>query len=281
MNKRLKTWALVLPATLFLLAFFVYPLVDGLQSSLRPDTHAYSLGNYIEFFSRPYLRDTIFTTFKLAIPATLLSLLLALPCAYFMRNPSSWQKWTTIVFLLPITLGPVLVADGMLTYFSNIGWFWQIADALGLHSHIALIHSFAGVLISLVIAGFPFAFLFLLSFVSGIDPNLSRAAATLGASPWRQFRHIYLPLLIPGLRTTAILIFVQSFAVFPSALLLGLPSGATRVMSIAASHAAFEDYNYSMGNAISILMGVIQFAAVGLLLLMTSKAFRGSSAGFK
>jgi putative spermidine/putrescine transport system permease protein len=280
-NARHRALLLALPAALFLLAFFAYPMLAGLDSSLRPSRHGYSLHNYVHFFATPELRDTVWTTFRLAVPATVLSLLLALPCAYFLRAPSRLQKFSTIVFLLPITFGSVLVADGMLSYFSNNGWFWQLAGLLGVHARVALIHSFSSVLISLVIGGFPFAFLFLLSFISGIDPNLERAAATLGAGPWRQFRFIVAPLLVPGLRMTAILVFVQCFTVFPSAVLLGIPAGATRVMSIAAAHAAFEDYDYSMGNAISVLMGLIQFASVGLLLLSTRKAFRGSSAGFK
>ncbi len=62
-----------------------------------------------------------------------------------------------------------------------------------------LTHNYWGVLISLIVSGFPFAFLLTLSYVTGIDPTLARAAATLGASPWQQFRQIYLPLLMPGL----------------------------------------------------------------------------------
>ena len=83
----------------------------------------------------------------------------------------------------------------------------------------------AGVLISLVISGFPFAFLLILSYITGIDPGLARAAATLGADPKAQFRHIYLPLLAPGLAMCFCLAFVQAFSVFPSAVLLGSPAG--------------------------------------------------------
>ncbi len=107
-----------------------------------------------------------------------------------------------------------------------------------------LTHNYWGVLISLIVSGFPFAFLFTLSYVTGIDPTLASAAATLGASPWQQFRRIYLPLLMPGLTMTACLSFVQAFSVFPSAVLLGAPAGPTRVMSIAAAEAAFESYDY-------------------------------------
>ena len=79
-------------------------------------------------------------------------------------------------------------------------------------------------LISLTISGFPFAFLLILSYITGIDPVLARAAATLGADRAAQFRYIYLPLLAPGLAMCFCLAFVQAFSVFPSAVLLGAPA---------------------------------------------------------
>src|SRR3546814_16022311 len=94
----------------------------------------------------------------------------------------------------------------------------------------------------------------LLAYVTGIDPSLSRAAATLGASPFAQFRRIYLPLLVPGLVATFCLVFVQAFAVFPSAVLLGSPAGSTRVISLAAYEAAYEEFNFSMASSIAIVM---------------------------
>ncbi|MGA0583627.1 MAG: ABC transporter permease subunit, partial [Castellaniella sp.] len=99
--------------------------------------------------------------------------------------------------------------------------------------------------------------------------TLARAAGTLGAGPWSQFRLIYLPLLVPGLSMAAALSFVQAFAVFPSAILLGAPAGPTRVISIAAYEAAFEQYDYGMASAIAIVMGFVQ-----LLIVCAIFAFR-------
>ena len=74
--------------------------------------------------------------------------------------------------------------------------------------------------------------------------------------PRARFRYILLPLLLPGLAITFCLSFVQDFAVFPSAVLLGAPAGPTRVISLAAYQAAFEEYDYSMASAIAMIMGV-------------------------
>ena len=142
-------------------------------------------------------------------------------------------------------------------------------------------HNYWGVFISLVISGFPFAFLLILSYVTGIDPVLSRAAATLGATPLRQFRHIVLPLLTPGLAMTFCLCFVQAFSVFPSAVLLGAPAGPTRVISLAAYEAAFENYDYSMASAIAMVMGAVQLAVVVFVLGLRGFAYRGPVSGGK
>jgi putative spermidine/putrescine transport system permease protein len=137
------------------------------------------------------------------------------------------------------------------------------------------------VLISLVISGFPFAFLLILSYVTGIDPVLARAASTLGADPKAQFRHIYLPLLAPGLAMCFCLAFVQAFSVFPSAVLLGAPAGPTRVISIAAYEAAFEQYDYSMASAIAMIMGFVQLLIVAFVLSLRNLFYKGPVTGGK
>jgi putative spermidine/putrescine transport system permease protein len=132
-----------------------------------------------------------------------------------------------------------------------------------------------------VISGFPFAFLLTLSYVTGIDPTLARAAATLGASPWEQFRQIYLPLLMPGLAITFCLSFVQAYSVFPSAVLVGAPSGSTRVISLAAYEAAFEEYDYSMASAIAMIMGFTQLAVVLAVSSTRNFFYRGPASSGK
>ena len=136
-------------------------------------------------------------------------------------------------------------------------------------------------MISLVISGFPFAFLLILSYVTGIDPVLARAAATLGADKRAQFVEIYLPLLAPGLAMCFCLAFVQAFSVFPSAVLLGSPAGPTRVISIAAYEAAFEQYDYSLASAIAMIMGFVQLVIVAAVLGLRNLMYRGPVVGGK
>jgi putative spermidine/putrescine transport system permease protein len=276
-----SSWLLVGPAVLFLLLLFVYPFVYGFALSFQPNEGG-RFANYQNFFADSRAWRTLVTTFGLALPVTIINVGLALPIAFRLRRRTKYQRWITALLVVPITLGTVLIADGMLTYFGPRGWLAQTLQLLHLYDGpIRLTHNYWGVLISLVISGFPFAFLLLLSYVTGIDPVLARAAATLGANRFNQFRHIYLPLLAPGLAITFCLAFVQAFSVFPSAVLVGAPSGSTRVISIAAYEAAFENYDYAMASTIAMIMGFAQLIVVAAVLALRRAFYRGPVSGGK
>lgn len=271
---------LVLPAVIFLLALFIYPFFYGLFLSFNPKAGG-ALANYQRFFSDSFLYGTIATTLWLAMPVTILTLLLAIPIAFRVRLMKN-QRLLTTILVIPITLGTVLVAQGLLNYLGPQGWFNRTLMAIGLiSSPVKLLHNYWGVMLSLVITGFPFTFLLTLSYLTGVDPALEQAGATLGAGPWQRFKHILFPLLLPGLAITFCLSFVQAFSVFPSAVLLGAPAGPTRVISIAAYQAAFEEYDYSMASAVAMIMGMVQLAIVVAVLGLRGMLYRGPAGGGK
>jgi len=271
---------LVLPAALFILALFIYPFLYGLALSLAPKAGDW-LANYRRFFAEPFLSETIGKTMWIAWPATLINLLLSVPVAMRVRLMRR-QRLLTTLLVLPITFGTVLIAEGLLAYLGPQGWFNRVLVGVGLASGpVRLVHNYTGVLLSLVVSGFPFTFLLTLSYVTGIDPSLEQAASTLGAGPRPRFWHIFLPLLAPGLAITFCLSFVQAFSVFPSAVLLGVPAGVTRVISIAAYQAAYEQYDYSMASAIAMIMGFAQLLVVVLVLAARGFFYRGPAGSAK
>ncbi|TCR70070.1 sugar ABC transporter permease [Bosea sp. BK604] len=271
---------LVLPAVFFVLALFIYPFLYGLFLSFTPKEGG-TFANYAKFFSDSFLYGTIATTLWLALPVTIATLVLAVPIAFRVRLLKR-QRLLTTLLVIPITLGTVLVAEGLLNYLGPQGWFNRTLMTFGLISTpIKLLHNYWGVMLSLVITGFPFTFLLTLSYLTGIDPALEQAGATLGAGPWERFKHILFPLLLPGLAITFCLSFVQAFSVFPSAVLLGAPAGPTRVISIAAYQAAFEEYDYSMASAIAMIMGMVQLAIVVAVLAARGLLYRGPAGGGK
>lgn len=276
-----RTLLLLLPGLGAVMLLFFLPFLYGLLLSFEPQKGGSPLTNYVTFFTDPYLRDTVTTTFKIALPASLFNVFFAVLIAYRMRGRVAGKRLLTTILVIPVSLGTVFVADGLLTYLGPKGWFNRVLMVLHLlNGEVRLVHNYWGVVFALIISGFPFAFLLMLSYLSGLDPTLERAAATLGAGPWQRFRRITLPLLAPGIGIAFCLAFVLDFSVFPSAILLGEPSRATRVISIAAYHAAFEQFDYSMASAIAMLMAAFELLVIALVLFWRGHLYRGAvSAG--
>lgn len=274
-----RTLLLLVPAIVFAVSLFLYPFLYGFQLSFQSKEGGL-FANYARFFSDPYLRDTIWTTLEIAMPATLINVLASIPIAYVMRGKMRGKRLLTTILVVPITLGTVLTAQGLIMYTGPAGWLNKMVSTLGITDEpLPLIHNYTGVLLSLVITGFPFSFLLTLSYLSGIDPSLEKAAATLGANWWQRFRKITLPLLAPGLAITFCLSFVMAYSVFPSANLVGDPSNETRVISIAAYHAAREEYDYPMGSAIAMIMAAVMLLVIGLVMAWRGTLYRGATGG--
>ena len=119
-----RTLLLLLPAVVFIVALFIYPFLYGLQLSFQPqpgsetvrDYGSGPFADYTHFFADPYLRDTIWTTLRLGLPAALFNVLASVPIAYRMRGRFRGKRTITTILVVPITLGTVLTAEGLLAF---------------------------------------------------------------------------------------------------------------------------------------------------------------------
>ena len=264
----MRVVSLLAPSVAYLLVMFVFPFAYGVLLSLRPKGGGVSLANYVAFFLDPWQARTIWVTASIAVPNTLLTVLLALIVAYAMRGGIWLERTITTMLVLPIALGTVLVAEGINGFYGPKGWLNQALLSLGLAEPTRLTHNYTGVMLALFLQHFPFCFLMLLGYISGIDPALEASARVLGAGPWAVFRRVMWPLIAPGVAIAGALVFVMNFGVFPSAVLVGQPAGATRTIAIAAYQEAFEHYDMPMASAIAVVMGVCQLAGLAVILFL-------------
>jgi len=277
---------LLVPAVVFALLLFVYPFAYGIGLTFQPLERTQEqwgggfFSNYLAFFQDPFLFDSVWITMRLAIPAALFNVIISIPIAFKLRGKFRGKRLMSTLLVLPITLGTVLTAQGLLIFAGRQGWLNRFLLETGIISEpLQLVNNYLGVMFSLVISGFPFAYLLISSYLSGIDPSLEAAAKTLGAN-WRQrFRRVTLPLLAPGLATTFILTFVLAFSVFPSARLVGDPGGDTRVMALMAYRAFGEQQDYAMASTIAIMMGLVELVIIGFVLFGRSFLYKGSTGG--
>ncbi|MGE5849338.1 MAG: ABC transporter permease [Candidatus Methylomirabilota bacterium] len=277
----LMAMACLAPSILYILVMFIYPFLYGIYLSLRPlKVEGFSLANYLAFFSDEYQYKTVGITFRLAIPNTIVVVACSLLLAYNMRRGIWLERTVTTILVLPISLGVILLSQGILGFYGGKGWFNQMLLGLGLlEESLVLTHNFTGVMLSLFMQQFPFCFLMLLGYISGIDPSIENSARTLGANPWTVFRRVMLPLIAPGLAIAFALVFVMSFATFPSAILLGQPTGATRTIAIAAYAQAFEMFDMPYASAIAVIMGLFQLAGLLVIILLRRRMVMAATMG--
>jgi putative spermidine/putrescine transport system permease protein len=236
----LMAMACLAPSLLYVLFMFVYPFLYGVYVSLRPlKVPGFSLANYISFFTDQYQYKTVAITFRLAVPNTIVVVAISLLFAYNMRRGIWLERTITTILVLPISLGVILLGQGILGFYGGKG----------------------------------------LGYISGIDPSIENSARTLGANPWTVFRRVMLPLIAPGLAIAFALVFVMSFATFPSAILLGQPSGATRTIAIAAYAQAFEMFDMPYASAIAVIMGIFQLAGLLVIILLRKRMVTAATMG--
>ena len=275
----IETIILLLPAVLFLATVFIYPFIYALNLSLTAATGEYTVANYINFFTDPIELKTVGNTILISLPVTILTIVLAIPIAYYMRGGIKHEKLVTFFLMIPMTLGVVLIAEGRITYFGRNGWLMLLLEKLGLiEERTGLIHNYWGVVISLFIQSFPMGLMILIGYTSGIHPSLEKASRMLGASKCQTFWRVIFPLMMPGVLIAFCLNFTSAFSVFTSAIMLGQPTSTTRVMAYSAYITAYEYFDYNYSSTICIMMVIIQLIIIGLVFGLRNRLYKGTSA---
>ena len=131
---------LLLPAMVFVIGLFIYPFLYGLGLSFQPAKGGGAFADYQRFFSDSFQRDTIWKTLRLSVPAALFNVLASVPIAYRMRGRFRGKRLVTTLLVVPITLGTVLTAQGLLNFLGPAGWFNRTLIERGLRRRAAPAH---------------------------------------------------------------------------------------------------------------------------------------------
>ncbi len=207
--------------------------------------------------------EALTLTLRLAVTVSAILLIIGIPLGYWLAfSERRWKFFVEAVVSLPIVLPPtvlgfyVLVALGPL---SPIGRWYQT-----LAGH-PLAFSFGGLVVGSVLYSLPFAVQPIATSFSAVDRKLLDASALLGASPWRTFRRIVLPLGLPGVLTGFVLSFAHTLGEFGVVLMIGgnIP-GATRTISILIFDQV-EALDYAAANRTALLLLALCFVVLAAL----------------
>lgn len=215
--------------------------------------------------------EAFWLTLRLAAAVSAILLALGLPIAYWIAF-SRW-RWKFLVeaaVALPIVLPPTVLGFYVLVALgsrSQLGRWWQ-----SLTGH-TLAFTFVGLVIGSILYSLPFAVQPFAASFSAVDRKLMAASATLGASPFRTFSRVVLPLSVPGLVTGTALSFAHTMGEFGVVLMVGgnIP-GVTRTVSIDI-YDKVQTSNYSAANETALLLLVLAFAVLSFVYAVNRKVW--------
>jgi molybdate transport system permease protein len=214
--------------------------------------------------------EALTLTLRLAVTVSLLLLVIGIPLAYWLAfSHKRWKFFVEAIVSLPIVLPLtvlgfyVLVAIGPL---SPVGRWYQSITGHG------LAFTFYGLVVGSVLYSLPFAVQPMETAFASVDRKLLDASALLGASRWRTFWRIILPLGLPGVLTGLVLSFAHTLGEFGVVLMIGgnIP-GATRTISILIFDQV-EALNYAAANRTALLLLAICFAVLATLYGLRGRA---------
>ena len=263
MKNKLSHFAI--PYVIWMALFVVAPILIVVIYAFSSASGGFTLAN----FARMGTYAVVFTrSFKLAIIATIICLLIGYPVSYIMsKEGPRFQRIAMVLIMLPMWMNFLLRTYSWMSILENNGLLNQLFQKIGLIalynqvfgtdlSYFRLINTQGAVVLGMVYNYLPFMILPIYSVIVKLDRSLIEAARDLGANTFNVFRRVILPLSLPGVLSGITMVFVPSVSTFAISKMLG---GGTEMMlgDLIEQQFLGGAYNPQLGAAISLVMMVI------------------------
>ena len=280
MRNKLSWFAV--PYVVWMALFVVAPIIMVVIYAFSTADGGFTLAN----FTRMGTYAVVFTrSFKLALIATLVCLLIGYPISYIMsKEGRRFQRVGMVLIMLPMWMNfllrtyswmSILENNGLLNqFFQNIGLI-DLYNTIAMHfaadpaaytpiTHFQMLNTQGAVVLGMVYNYLPFMILPIYSVIIKLDHSLIEAARDLGANTFQVFRRVILPLSLPGVLSGITMVFVPSVSTFAISKMLG---GGTELLlgDLIEQQFMGNAYNPQLGAAISLVMMVIVVACMVLM----------------
>lgn len=263
MKNKLSRFAV--PYEVWMAIFVVAPIVIMVVYAFSSADGGFTLDNFVQMggYTEVFLRS-----FKLAIIATVICLIIGYPVSYLMsRERASFQRTAMVLIMLPMWMNFLLRTYSWMAILENNGLLNQLFRKIGLIalynnifgtdiSFFRMINTQGAVVLGMVYNYLPFMVLPIYSVIIKLDHSLLEAARDLGADSAGVFRRVIFPLSLPGILSGVTMVFVPSVSTFAISQLLG---GGTHMLLGNLIELQFLGGAYSphLGSAIALVMMVI------------------------
>ena len=237
------TKALLIMSVFLLLLMVVFPLVNILSRAFEESGKEV----FANILTSEVIRRVIKNTIVLGIVVASLGTLIGFFLAYAqVKLNFRGKKLLHVLSLVPLITPPFAFATAVITLFGRSGMITR--DILGL---TPTLYGLPGLTIVLTSSFFPVAYMSILGMMKNLDPSLDEASSSLGASKFKTFYKVTLPMLIPGFASSFLLLFVEASADLANPLVIG---GDYTVLSSRAYIAINGEYDVAAGSAYSLIL---------------------------
>ncbi len=262
----LAAWLMVIPGCLFIAVFMLIPLCLLLVTSFESESGGFTFSNYIEMFQSTYFQQVLVRSVKLSLISTGICALLGFPTAYFIAKYAKNKGMLMAFAVFPMFTSPVIRSFSWIVLLGRRGVINNFLVDIGLIAKpLSILYSEVSMTIGFVQLFLPTMILSLIGVLENIPEDLNLAAGSLGASKVSIFRHIILPLSVPGLVTGSVLVFTGCLTAYTTPQLLG--GTDTRVLSTVIYQYAMSLGDWEMASVVAVVMIVI---TTGITAIMNS-----------
>ena len=276
-RRKLLPWLFIGPGLLWLLLFFLYPLLNQVSVSLmtgNPEQGyelTWAFHNYWDAISE--YKEQFGRSIAYAGISTILCLIIGFPLAYFTAfHAGRWKSFILLLIILPFFMSYVLRTVAWQLILSDDGTVVSFFRTIGLLGDDGrLLASRTAVIAGITYNFLPFMALPLYVALEKIDPRLLEAATDLYASRATAFRKVTVPLALPGIFAGSLLTFIPACGDFINAALLGTPQQYMIGNVIQSKFLAITDYPAAAAMSFVLMAAILAAVAVYARLLGTER----------
>ncbi|MGO3833588.1 MAG: ABC transporter permease [Microbacteriaceae bacterium] len=279
-RERMHLLGLLLPGVIGLFVGFVLPLLVMMRMSLN--THgsggqlieSLSFTSYVSALTDGFYWKVIGNTLLLGLGCGLAAVVLSYPVALFLvRTTSRWKGILIALAIAPLLTSAVARTYGWMSILGDRGIINETLISTGvLQSPARLSNNMFGTTVALVEILMPYAILAMISGFGRLNTSLEEAAGSLGASKFKVFTKVTLPLTLPGVFTGFLLVFVLAISSFVTPKLLG--GGRVFILATEVYNEATQTLNWPLASALSVIL-LIVFGALVAIYQRSIKKFEG------
>lgn len=211
--------------TLILLALYAVFLLFPMGNLFRMafyNGERFTLEYFVEFFTKPYYTSTIANSFKVSIAATVVSLVVGVTMGYlYSVYEIRLAKTVRMCVILATMSAPFVGAYAWILLMGRNGAITVFLQNLFPNVQIPSIYGFGGILLVFTTQLFPLVFLYITGAMSKMDNSLMEASVSMGVTGIRRFFKVIVPLIMPSILASGLLVFIRALSDFGTPLLLG------------------------------------------------------------